>query len=136
MKIEYLNNISLIFKMGKSKSNPFRDRYTLNERRSVAKDILDKHKDRIPIIIFKDPSSKVPDISKHKFLVPRETTIGKLIYEIRKHITLKSTESIFLFINDVMPPVNELIETIYNKYKDTDGFLYITYNGENTFGSS
>jgi GABA(A) receptor-associated protein len=24
---------------------------------------------------------------------------------------------------------------IYEKYKDEDGFLYITYSGENTFGA-
>lgn len=28
----------------------------------------------------------------------------------------------------------ELMSHIYAKYKDEDGFLYITYSGENTFG--
>jgi hypothetical protein len=27
-----------------------------------------------------------------------------------------------------------LMSHIYEKYKDEDGFLYITYSGENTFG--
>jgi hypothetical protein len=28
-----------------------------------------------------------------------------------------------------------LMSTIYEDHKDEDGFLYITYSGENTFGS-
>ena len=27
------------------------------------------------------------------------------------------------------------MSTIYDDYKDEDGFLYMTYSGENTFGS-
>ena len=27
-----------------------------------------------------------------------------------------------------------LMSAIYDEHKDEDGFLYITYNGENTFG--
>jgi hypothetical protein len=30
--------------------------------------------------------------------------------------------------------IDSLISAIYEKHKDVDGFLYITYSGENTFG--
>jgi len=33
-----------------------------------------------------------------------------------------------------MPPTSCLIHDLYDKYKDDDGFLYISYSGENTFG--
>jgi GABA(A) receptor-associated protein len=29
-----------------------------------------------------------------------------------------------------------LMSAIYDEHKDEDGFLYVTYSGENTFGSS
>jgi len=29
-----------------------------------------------------------------------------------------------------------LMSSVYEDHKDEDGFLYITYSGENTFGSS
>lgn len=29
-----------------------------------------------------------------------------------------------------------LMSTIYDEHKDEDGFLYIVYSGENTFGAS
>ena len=28
-----------------------------------------------------------------------------------------------------------MMATVYDDHKDEDGFLYITYSGENTFGS-
>jgi len=63
------------------------------------------------------------------------------MYEIRKHMpSLKPEDSIFLFVQDkkekqdVLPPSSALMTTIYDKHKDEDGFLYITYSGENTFG--
>ena len=31
-------------------------------------------------------------------------------------------------------PTAHLMSTIYEEQKDEDGFLYITYSGENTFG--
>ena len=91
----------------------------------------------------------------NRFLVPADITVGKFVYEIRKHMKLSPEKAIFLFVNNVLPPTGknippfaantnphdtpplstaELMSHIYNKYKDADGFLYITYSGENTFG--
>ena len=33
-----------------------------------------------------------------------------------------------------MPCNGDMIEIIYNKHVDEDGFLYVEYSGENTFG--
>lgn len=33
-------------------------------------------------------------------------------------------------------PAAALMSSIYEDHKDEDGFLYITYSGENTFGGS
>jgi GABA(A) receptor-associated protein len=35
----------------------------------------------------------------------------------------------------LLPPQSQTISEIYATYKNEDGFLYITYSGENTFGS-
>ena len=43
-------------------------------------------------------------------------------------------KAIFIFVNDILPPTAALISTIYEEHKDEDGFLYILYSGENTFG--
>jgi GABA(A) receptor-associated protein len=39
-----------------------------------------------------------------------------------------------LFINNTLPPAASLMSQIYKEHKDTDGFLYVIYSGESTFG--
>ena len=33
-----------------------------------------------------------------------------------------------------MPTISENLSIVYRNHEDEDGFLYITYSGENTFG--
>jgi GABA(A) receptor-associated protein len=54
---------------------------------------------------------------------------------IRKRLKLPAEQAIFLFVNGVIPPTAALMNTIYEEHKDEDGFLYISYSGENTFGA-
>ena len=41
---------------------------------------------------------------------------------------------LYLFVNGNLPTTSEQMNNIYDKYKSEDGFLYVTYSGENTFG--
>ena len=81
------------------------------------------------------PKSNAPLIDKKKFLVPNDITIGKFIYEIRKHMKLSEEAAIFLFVDSALPPSSSLVSQIYKQHMDEDGFLYITYSGENSFGA-
>lgn len=56
------------------------------------------------------------------------------MYVVRKRIRLPSEKAIFIFVNDILPPTAALMSTIYEEHKDEDGFLYVLYSGENTFG--
>ena len=69
-----------------------------------------------------------------KFLVPNDTSVGKFIFEIRKHMQLAPEQGIFLFVNEALPPSASLVSQIYKQHADEDGFLYVTYSGENSFG--
>ena len=86
------------------------------------------------MIVEKADKSDVPDIDKKKYLVPADLTIGQFVYVIRKRIKLTSEQAIFIFVNNVLPPTAAMISSVYKEHKDQDGFLYITYTGENTFG--
>lgn len=66
--------------------------------------------------------------------MPVDLTVGQFVYVIRKRIQLPSEKAIFIFVNDILPPTAALISTIYEEHKDEDGFLYVLYSGENTFG--
>jgi GABA(A) receptor-associated protein len=47
---------------------------------------------------------------------------------------LPHEKALFLFINGFIPSTSQHIGDIYSFHKDQDGFLYITYSYENTFG--
>jgi GABA(A) receptor-associated protein len=87
------------------------------------------------VICEKVENSDIPEIDKRKYLVPVDLSIGQFVYVIRKRIKLPSEKAIFIFVNDILPPTAALISTIYEEHKDEDGFLYVLYSGENTFGN-
>ena len=106
-----------------------------DKRLSESKRIMAKYPDRIPLIVFKDPKSQLGQLDKYKYLIPLDLTLGQFIHVIRKKIKLGPEKSIFLFTqqNNIMN-VSELMNSVYRKYKDKDGFLYLVYFEENTFG--
>uniref|UniRef100_A0AAY4DST6 Autophagy-related protein n=2 Tax=Denticeps clupeoides TaxID=299321 RepID=A0AAY4DST6_9TELE len=53
---------------------------------------------------------------------------------IRKRIQLPSEKAIFLFVDKTVPQSSITMGQLYEKEKDDDGFLYVAYSGENTFG--
>jgi GABA(A) receptor-associated protein len=114
----------------------FKKKYSLQERKTESIRVIENHPDRVPIICEKHEkaSSHLPQVDKHKYLVPTDLTIGQFIYVIRKRIRLTSEQAIYLFIDGLIPQSNEMIYSIYHKHKDKDGFLYISYTNENTFG--
>ena len=48
--------------------------------------------------------------------------------------SLDKSESIFLTINNKLCSSNDIISKIYKDHKNEDGFLYVIYSSENTFG--
>ena len=112
----------------------FVEKFTLEERIAESSRVVIKHPDRVPIIVEAKPNSNLNDLDKHKYLVPKEMTVGQFLYVIRKRLKLKPQQAIFVFVDNKMPPTSELITTLYERSKNEDGFMYILYSGENTFG--
>ena len=105
------------------------------KRASEAARIRGKYGDRVPVIVERAEKSDIPTLDKKKYLVPADLTVGQFVYVIRKRIKLNAEKAIFIFVNNVLPPTAALMNAIYEEHKDEDGFLYVTYSGENTFGS-
>lgn len=106
----------------------------LEKRIACSRKMLSLYPERIPLIVGTYDLS-LGTIKKNKYLVPRDLKIGMFVYELRKNIQdLNKEQSIFLFIGSILPPSAETIGKMYERYRSEDGFLYLNYSGENTFG--
>jgi GABA(A) receptor-associated protein len=113
----------------------FKKAKNFEERLKESEKIKEKYPDRIPVIIEKSVNSSVNNINKHKYLVPSDLTVGQFIHVIRKRIQAQPEQGIFIFVKEkILPPTSSLMITMYENYADSDGFLYMIYSSENTFG--
>jgi len=119
----------------KKKSKQFKNMYSFDERKVESFRIKTKYPDRAPVIVERAGGNNITLLEKKKYLVPFELTIGEFMLLIRKKIKLDPRTGMYLFFNDnILVACSETIGDSYNKYSDSDGFLYIKYSGENTFG--
>lgn len=105
------------------------------ERVKKSQIILEKYPDRVPLII--QPSKNDRDsypIDKSKYITPRDLTLLQLQQIIRKRVKFPAEKALFMFINNKIYPITAVVGTIYDTHKDADGFLYVTYCQESTFG--
>ncbi|GAB2233810.1 Autophagy-related protein [Drosera capensis] len=117
-----------------SKSS-FKLEHPLERRQAESARIREKYPDRVPVIVERAEKTDIPDIDKKKYLVPSDLTIGQFVYVVRKRIKLSPEKAIFIFVKNILPPTAALMSTVYEEHKDEDGFVYMTYSGENTFGA-
>jgi GABA(A) receptor-associated protein len=105
------------------------------EKLKKSQHILEKYPDRVPIII--QPSANDRDsfpIDKSKYITPRDLSLVQLQQIIRKRIKFPAEKALFMFINNKIFPITSIIGQLYDEHKNKDGFLYVTYCQESTFG--
>ena len=116
----------------------FKQEFALKKRQLEAQRIREKYPDRIPIILEQCTQADFPDETdmKRKYLVPGELTMGQFMYVVRKRMKLNPEKAIFLYTGSGhMAPSSQLLGDIDNQHADEeDGFLYLTYGAETTFG--
>jgi GABA(A) receptor-associated protein len=113
----------------------FRSRFSFEQRAAEASRIHTKFPGRVPCIVQKANRSKtVPAIDKEKFLVPGDLTLGQFVYVIRKRIALDSDKALFVFVGNALPTTGSLMRELFHSHGESDGFLYLMYCGESTFG--
>lgn len=86
-----------------------------------------------PLAIRIEPGekNKFPQICR-SMVVDKQS--AAIIYaEIRRCLKLKKTESVFLFNTDLLVTYNSDLKELYDRKKDTDGFLYVYYTDVNPF---
>lgn len=113
----------------------FKKTHTKTQRLAESQRITTQYPDRVPIICEKLPGAKnIPDIDKKKYLAPGVLTIGQFMFVIRKRLKLSAEKALFIFIDNKIPSASQQLSEVYRTNKDLDGFLYVAYSFENTFG--
>ena len=84
-----------------------------------------------PVIVFAPDELK---LNKHKFLIQKDMTVGQFMYILRSRITIHENDAIFLFVNNSMVSVSQLISIVYKEHKSECGFVYFHLQKESTFG--
>jgi len=114
----------------------FKESYTTDERLGESSKVMEKYPTRIPIIVEKADGCRLNDIKKKKYLAPRDMAMCQFVFTVRRKIDLEASEAIFLMVNGQLVQSSMLLSEIYGNHKDEDGFLYMVYTSENTFGGS
>jgi len=114
-------------------NSTFKEKYIFEKRKNESELILAKYPNRIPIICERYDKT-LPHLDRKKYLVPEDLIMSNFLYVIRKRLKLDAHKSLYIAINNKIPPLSRSVSTIYDKSRDEDGFLYIKYCEETTFG--
>jgi GABA(A) receptor-associated protein len=111
----------------------YQERYSEIVRRDEAIRIRRKYPDRIPCII-QTIDTTLPLLTKIKYLLPANATITDMLTVVRKHIRIKPYEALFLTCRNRVLSASTLCAFLYETERDEDGFLYLYYTKEQTYG--
>lgn len=137
--------------MFNNKFIPFKEQVSFEERKRKVEELLSLYPNRIPTIIEKDISllkqeqkeenkdsnkkSQIPNETKTKFLINPNDTVDTIILVVKNQLQINPEQAIFLLVkNKYALSGNTLMENVYKKYKDEDGFLYLTFVVEVAWG--
>ncbi|KAL6190767.1 hypothetical protein ACLB2K_037161 [Fragaria x ananassa] len=118
--------------MGKITS--FKQEFSFDERLEESKNIIGKYPDRVPVIIERYSRTDLPEMEKKKYLVPRDMSVGQFIHILSSRLQLTPGKALFVFVKNTLPQTASHMDSIFETYKEDDGFLYMCYSSEKTFG--
>jgi microtubule-associated protein 1 light chain len=105
------------------------------ERAKDAANIKEQHPDKIPVIVERSTTEKtLPILDKTKFLVPGHVTVTELIRVLRRRLQLAPGQAFFLLSNRGLPPGTQTLAELWDSDHDEDGFMYLFYAAQETFG--
>ena len=105
-------------------------------RRTESNRLRQRYRRCVPVVFMHAESCTEDWPGRVKFVVPDTLTMSQLSFALRKHINVKPETALFVFAGPILPVGSEILASVDEKHKNTDGFLYLNYSGENAFGSA
>lgn len=117
-------------------SDSYQNKRSFKERRELYESLHNQFPECVPVIVERHDTEKdLPLIQKRRFIVPTNMNVQNFITVIRSRISLEPGTALWICVgNQLLCNNSDMIGDVYNKFKDPDGFLYITYRGEDRFG--
>jgi len=134
---------SVAFRPQKENAVRFTEKYTLEQRASQSEKIRTKYPDHVPVILEPAPEKRstirAVDPSdgglKTKYLVPGTQSVAKFMATVRKQVKLSKEEALYLMtLDNTIPASTTIMSQVDKNHQSEDGFLYLVFTGENTFG--
>jgi GABA(A) receptor-associated protein len=103
-----------------------------------AQRVMAKYPNKIPVVVEKAPGAQatLPDLPRWKYVVPRDLTMGQMMFLLRSHMSLAPEVAIFLFVGNTLPTSTTTVLEMWSRYQEADGALHIVYSGESAFGNA
>ncbi|KAH1058172.1 hypothetical protein AAZX31_02G008800 [Glycine max] len=89
----------------------------------------------LQVIVERYAKCDLPELEKKKYLVPRDLSVGHFIHILSSRLSLPPGKALFVFVKNTLPQTANMMDSVYRSFKDEDGFLYMYYSTEKTFGS-
>lgn len=114
----------------------FQEAFDFASRRDESGRICAKFPGRVPVVVERSRSSpSLPPVDKPKFLAPKELTVGQFLFVVKRRLKLSSEQAMYLLANDkTLLNASATMCAAFEQHRNDDGFLYVTYAIENTFG--
>ncbi|XP_069036714.1 microtubule-associated proteins 1A/1B light chain 3C [Lepisosteus oculatus] len=116
---------------------PFKQRKCPATRAHEVCSIRSRFPNKLPVIVERYAREKtLPLLDKTKFLVPQEMTMGQFVTLLRNRIELQASQAFYLLVaGRTLASLSVTMAEVYACHRDPDGFLYITYASQETFGA-
>jgi len=127
----------------KDKEDEKDDDHNMKERNKSNKDeekgkcVRERNPGRVPIILIPLRQNTKPKLSEIKFLVPESMSFSHFVSSVRRHLSMSSEIGLYFYVGNgkSMPITNSLMSDIDSQHQSKDGFVYVYYDLESSFGS-
>uniref|UniRef100_A0A914Q9A5 Autophagy-related protein n=1 Tax=Panagrolaimus davidi TaxID=227884 RepID=A0A914Q9A5_9BILA len=135
-KLNNNNNFEVNEPFLRKASLKYREKLSFCCRKSESASITSKFDDKIPVIIERFRNEKrLPELDRCQFAVPKFATVGQLQHLIKQRLGDFQRMAVYVVVaNRELPSLTTKLSDLYTKYRDDDGFLYITFSSEDAFG--